>query len=263
MHHYRITKYNPARRDKDGAYIDWRDEWSEASDIGKVFKGTEFTLGDYLATEKSYIKAVLCLFDASGLSHLRIIQQPMDIQNRSNYINEMCVDTPHLYDPAFSDIDITDDKKVERDEIETIIKMALRGFITTPLAVLDEFYLFFGWDSYVYVETNVTAPEINTDPPIYIEDMNNPSPYMAAGPIEVLVDITYKNDELISEADTEILAHIPRLKIRDALGLSEEHPFFTHMQITPEIAEKIATLTDYKFDLEKFDYYLNTWGNER
>ena len=53
---YKISKYNP-KNYKDGAYQ--LDEWTDFSDIGKVFESGIFTMEEYLKVEKNYIDFIL------------------------------------------------------------------------------------------------------------------------------------------------------------------------------------------------------------
>lgn len=53
MKTYRITKYNPKNREKDGVYS--KDEWTSISDIGKSFGDYKLTASDYLKVEDQYL----------------------------------------------------------------------------------------------------------------------------------------------------------------------------------------------------------------
>lgn len=55
MYKYRITKYNPAYRDKKGTYT--KEEWTSVSDIGKKY-ASSFTAREYIKTENLYIDAI-------------------------------------------------------------------------------------------------------------------------------------------------------------------------------------------------------------
>lgn len=56
---YRVTKYNPDFRGEAGVYL--RDEWTAASDVGRVFGGVMLTPETYLKTEAAYVAAVQML----------------------------------------------------------------------------------------------------------------------------------------------------------------------------------------------------------
>lgn len=262
LNHFLITKYNPAQRDANRAYLDADKEWSEACDIGKEFDGKTFTLDEYLAVEENYLKTILAFFDASGLPHLRMTTPSNESLNDPEHLREFQQDFPYLYDPAFEEIQFFNDRIVSRDDLALLIVMNLRGAGYCSLAIDQKFYLNFGWDFYVYVECETTPTLTDLTPPIYTEVMQTPSPYMPKGEIEVLVDKCKVGEDLVTEADMPILAHVSRREIRDTLGYSDEFSFVTHIEITPEIAGKLKQFTNYNFDFDKFDYILNTCGIE-
>jgi hypothetical protein len=68
---WQITKYDPQNRDENNRYL--KDEWTEYSDIGKVFEGKKLTYKDYVKVEKIYIKAVLLFMECAHLDALKVI----------------------------------------------------------------------------------------------------------------------------------------------------------------------------------------------
>ena len=81
---YRLSKYNLEYRNIDWYYI--KDEWTEVSEIWSVFDGVEFTLADYLETEKLYIVSLLKILNVNSIpvSSLRVQFSP----NQSDYFQE-------------------------------------------------------------------------------------------------------------------------------------------------------------------------------
>ena len=71
MPHFRVTKYDPARRDASGAYP--HDEWTSLSDIGKAFAGNPLTLKTYEETEDAYIRAAVDFLREAGASCLHVV----------------------------------------------------------------------------------------------------------------------------------------------------------------------------------------------
>jgi len=65
MHEYRITKYDPDRRDEHGAYPD--DDWTAFSDIGREFGGVVLTVEEYGRVENAYLAAVRVFVEAAGI----------------------------------------------------------------------------------------------------------------------------------------------------------------------------------------------------
>lgn len=69
---YRITKYNPARRNAAGVYLP--DEWTSCTDIGKAFAGQKLTAEDYLPVESAYLEAIRIIAEACGCASFRVRQ---------------------------------------------------------------------------------------------------------------------------------------------------------------------------------------------
>ncbi len=70
MQSWRVTKYDPARRDKRGAFIG--DDWTSISDIGRSFGGVLLTREEYLRSEGLYVEAVLTFLREAGLRRLQV-----------------------------------------------------------------------------------------------------------------------------------------------------------------------------------------------
>lgn len=65
MHEYRITKYDPARRDEHGSYP--VDDWTAFSDIGHEYGGVVLTRAEYDRIENAYLAAVRIFAEAAGI----------------------------------------------------------------------------------------------------------------------------------------------------------------------------------------------------
>lgn len=76
---YRITKYNPKFRDKNGVYL--KDEWTSYDDIGQIRNYKEVTVEEYLNTEEKYIKAILSLLNEKKVNSLII----SDLEKMASY----------------------------------------------------------------------------------------------------------------------------------------------------------------------------------
>lgn len=55
-----VTKYNPENRGADGVYL--LDEWTDYSDVGKMYNGKIVTLEEYEVVEASYTLAAKTFF---------------------------------------------------------------------------------------------------------------------------------------------------------------------------------------------------------
>ncbi len=71
MQHYRVTKYDPARRDISGAYP--TDDWTSRSDIGQSFGGVTLTEERYVAVEDSYLEAAAAFLKEAGVRELAVV----------------------------------------------------------------------------------------------------------------------------------------------------------------------------------------------
>lgn len=60
MYCWRITKYDPNKRDKDGLFLE--ESWTSFSDVGRITSGSRLTVNEYIQVEEAYIKAVEYLF---------------------------------------------------------------------------------------------------------------------------------------------------------------------------------------------------------
>jgi hypothetical protein len=65
---FRVTKYNPAFRNAEGAYT--RDEWTSSSDIGRTIDGSLLTEAEYKRTEDAYVRAATEFLRESGITSL-------------------------------------------------------------------------------------------------------------------------------------------------------------------------------------------------
>jgi YD repeat-containing protein len=68
---YRITKYDPHRRDEHGSYPE--DDWTAFSDVGREFGGVALTREEYDRVESSYLNAVQISAEAEGTSEFCVV----------------------------------------------------------------------------------------------------------------------------------------------------------------------------------------------
>jgi len=71
MQHYRVTKYDPSRRDVSGAYP--ADDWTSRSDIGQSFGGVALTEERYTAVESAYLDAASAFLNEAGVRELVVV----------------------------------------------------------------------------------------------------------------------------------------------------------------------------------------------
>ena len=255
LRQFRITKYDPANRDRQGRYL--VDEWTEAWDIGKDINGHTLTLDDYLVVEARYVRAAERFFQASGLGHLRVNRVGM---------HEADDDTDHvLYVPAFADIRLAEDGKITAGDLPLLLRAMLRGYCWCQLDIDGQFFIHTGWDYYMYVGINADCADqiIETEADgLFVEEL--PSPYHCPDdvtPVPVVSAYPLPLDEFGMAAGMAKSTKFPALtipQIRDCFGLSDEHPCTQIFEVLPGQAKQLEALIDYRFDFDKYVYNLTT-----
>lgn len=158
MYSYRVTKYNPKYRNKNGIYM--TNEWTSISD----FNDKELN-GEYMQYESAYIKAIYKFMELNGIEELYI-----DELEKDNCINK--------YSDINIDINnITNYNKLNKDEVKDIVKSILREIIYAKLKNDNKMEVHFGYDYYMYIlseekinENILTFDEIM----IYVEEFESP-----------------------------------------------------------------------------------------
>lgn len=149
-----IVKYNPKFYDSDGCYR--HDEWTEFSDIGKVFDGHVFDLKEYMATEERFVKCVdelLSIVDVSPRIHY------LEYYNRNN--------KRPLQSESLAMINKFKSHykwgmRVKAEDVRDLIRLRLRyeiDFFLSDLA--HNFVLDIGYDSYLHVYTELEPKQLN------------------------------------------------------------------------------------------------------
>lgn len=124
MHTFRITKYDPLRRDADGAYR--HPDWTSISDIGKEFNGKLLTEDEYARVESSYVEAAKSFLSEAETGGLWV----KDLEQR-----EFNMDFPEI---------------VNWMDIGPIVRAMLREQIWCRLEGRN-CYIHVGYDYYMYV----------------------------------------------------------------------------------------------------------------
>lgn len=249
MKYYRITQYNPAFRNAEGAYL--YDHWTEIGDVGRTLEGELVTADKYLAVESDYIQAVAAILKENSLEYLRVVGcNPKSIKH---WINKYKDEWFHL--PEFETIELQEDKKARIDEIRTICQMNLRGYCNISLEISGVFYVDFGYDMYMYVG----APNISDAlrkkldaTSVFVEDSGEPY-YPEKLNYEVLK--SKKRSQYVLEE--QVLEDFSVTAVRKILNLSDEHPGKVHAKINRKMAQELNLETDF----EKYDYVLTSQGN--
>ena len=145
---YRITKYNPSKRNSDSGYVD-QSEWTSISDIGNPKYGNP-TYQEYKSIEDAYIKAIVLALEDNNLAQLTIkglenYRQEADFVEyaKSGYLKDVDIDYKN-------DIEsLSNEMKLNTIQIQKISRLILREIIWMRLES-DELNIKFGYDYYMY-----------------------------------------------------------------------------------------------------------------
>jgi len=164
---FRVTKYDPSFRDAAGAYR--RDEWTSVSDIGRSFDGKVLTSSTYVGTESAYVESVRLFMRECHQTVLRIV----DLQLNDVEVESM----PALLAQQVTNplLELTNQAEVSGDDVDRIVRLALRENIWCRLEGTHGFYVHFGHDFYMYVGgTDLTGSPPLLPPEIFAEVYESP-----------------------------------------------------------------------------------------
>jgi hypothetical protein len=127
---YRVTKYNPAFRDINGAFKGL--EWTSYSDIGKSFNGAKLTEEQYLEVETVYLNAIESFLNEAKIESLVL----RGLENHTN------TQLPQFVQP---------NAVLEIPECVQFARIVLREQAWGRLVNPKKAYVHFGYDYYMYI----------------------------------------------------------------------------------------------------------------
>ncbi len=154
MRCYRISKYDPQKRNLKGFYQ--AEEWTSISDIGRIFAGDELTLDEYLKTEKNYLCFLRQLVEQLGRKKLWLRGLECYQECSTSWENGQRVDN--------------------NDEYLCFAQDCLREQCWGKI-IGKSFFVHFGYDYYVYIATNMDfriLHQIANSNDLYIEKIKSP-----------------------------------------------------------------------------------------
>lgn len=246
QYQWRVRKYNPNDRDKDG-YYPLKEEWTCPSEIGKVINEKEFTLEEYLQMENAYVDAVMTFLEESGIHSLRILklsEQTITEEEKESF----------LYDSGFEDLGFQEDKLMNKEEIGLICRMVLRNFLYCELYLKDKFFVHFGWDYYMYIGSNVHCSEALkkvSKSGLFVEKMKSPYYVTEDEIIREMVWNKIGEDSVVGE---ETVKGIDLDEFRKIFHLSSEHLVIGSFKIEKEHLDFFQKYVRHKIDLKKYEY---------
>jgi hypothetical protein len=131
---FRVTKYDPAHRDRHGAYT--RDEWTSVSDIGQTFGGVVLTESEYQRAEDAYATAAVAFLREAGVGSLTV----------AGLENHAAVPLP-----------FADGSPLRLADVGGVVRRVLREEFWCRLEGAGAF-VHVGWDYYMYVGVPVACP---------------------------------------------------------------------------------------------------------
>ena len=149
MKNYRITKYDPAKRNEKGHYLD-STEWTSISDIGKVEYNSP-TFSDYQKIENAYVESIneilklnqISEFEISGLESYNTKQDFEEFKKKERLMN-LNVN----YETEIKTL--IEGTIIKVDAISKLVRLILRETIWMKL-LNPKLNIEFGYDYYMYV----------------------------------------------------------------------------------------------------------------
>ncbi len=138
---FTLFKYDPALY---GEHRFEGDDWTDVSDIGKVFDGQTLTFDTYKEVEDRYLDFLNFGLDTADVKLMQVI--------RPNREMSLEVDEPEWIDDLeLEGFQFAHDDWVGRDQILNFCRLALRGVIGFALSDRKGFFIRFIGDFYVHV----------------------------------------------------------------------------------------------------------------
>jgi hypothetical protein len=147
MPQWRISKYDPKYRDRDGSYQ--LDDWIDVSQLGQTVQGVMFSLEQYLAVEARYIDVALSYTYESGSPALTVKcfePPPEQIEEVYPWLVEF-----NLLHPMPLVRTLHEGYILSGSEVRLALETLLRGISSFTVECEREFYLEVGWDYYLYI----------------------------------------------------------------------------------------------------------------
>src|SRR5215813_163012 len=130
MFEYRITKYDPRKRDAQDRYL--ADEWTRYTQVGESIANHVLTMDEYLRTEKAYVDAAMNILAECGV-------QALVVRSLENGAGNKPV--------SFG---LREGAPVSGDSLREALQSLLREEFWCRLEDDHGSYVHIGWDYYLY-----------------------------------------------------------------------------------------------------------------
>jgi hypothetical protein len=136
---FRVTKYDPALRDAQGAFTG--DEWTSFDDIGESFSGVPLTEDGYYRVEDAYVAVATSFMRETGVPTLSVAGL------------ESNTGTPLPFNDAAA---------LGPEAFGAVVRQLLRGEFRCRLESAGGF-IHVGWDYYMYVGARRPCPSASAE----------------------------------------------------------------------------------------------------
>jgi hypothetical protein len=147
MHFWRVTKYDPRRRDRRGRFRD--ETWTSVSDIGRAFAGETLTPAAYMAVEDAYVAALTAFVRAAGNPPLTVVGLEPSTPRSPGAQSLQSVERPELREGTI----------LPSSDLDAVIRLILREELWCELRYAARLRIRFGWDYYAYVASDSPSQE--------------------------------------------------------------------------------------------------------
>jgi hypothetical protein len=152
MDWWRISKYDPAWRDENYAYL--RDEWNSVGDIGRSFEGVTLDAATYLATETALVEAVRAFMADADVQALTVTgfegPSPEDYERLDKGA------LPDSHELAWRMRQLHESDEVTGPVIDQVLRLLLRQVFWCRLVDAQRFAVH--CSEYLYVHIGTIAP---------------------------------------------------------------------------------------------------------
>lgn len=156
MIRYRISKYDPIYRDRNGIYQ--HDEWTAVSDIGKKYIDEELSKEEYLEIEKKYIEVLKKIMKEKEINKFVVKELEKEFT-----LNEVCKQLEEIQivlskEERYQFREIEEDYTIKYSEVDIILKLLLRELLWCRLVDIESNYsVEIGYEYYM----NVTCSKLS------------------------------------------------------------------------------------------------------
>lgn len=156
---YRITKYDPARRNAQGAYPS--DEWTSCWDIGKTIGGKKLSAEGYLAAERAYLDAIRMVAEQNGCTLFRVrqLERLHSVWETGRGMKRLGLPLAEKELELYRSVDLASTYDLEA--ALSLSALILRELLWATLCAADgELSFTFGYDYYLYADCPQLSPGV-------------------------------------------------------------------------------------------------------